>query len=270
MGGEESMLHEISDAVMNKVKLFTIGFGRAGETPAAKGSGVLVKFKGLKGILTCDHVDNYLRKLRVPIGLVRFNRGSETEQFGAIDLDEVFTHAAGQAPWDAGNDDIAFVRLPPHLAGSFEKDFVFLDLDRNFAKLGPELSAADSADHFGVHAVFGLVEAFTGETIREGNRARTRLRGVLTPGTLQIDALNATLECFASNIPDLPSCFGGMSGGGLWRVYVRKLADGTFEAEHHRLLGIASRENLASTPPQILCQGPARIEGLLEAVSRST
>jgi hypothetical protein len=37
------MLEEISDAVLDKVKHFTVGFGRAGETPAAKGSGVLIK-----------------------------------------------------------------------------------------------------------------------------------------------------------------------------------------------------------------------------------
>jgi hypothetical protein len=35
------MPDEIADAVLDRVKHFTIGFGRAGETPAAKGSGVL-------------------------------------------------------------------------------------------------------------------------------------------------------------------------------------------------------------------------------------
>jgi three-Cys-motif partner protein len=34
---------KIADAVLDKVKHFTIGFARAGETPAAKGSGVLIK-----------------------------------------------------------------------------------------------------------------------------------------------------------------------------------------------------------------------------------
>lgn len=52
---------EASDATLNKVTHFTVGFARAGEKPAAKGSGVLVKYKGLIGILTCGHVDAYLR-----------------------------------------------------------------------------------------------------------------------------------------------------------------------------------------------------------------
>jgi hypothetical protein len=79
--------------------------------------------------------------------------------------------------------------------------------------------------------------------------------------------LNITLECFRQNIPDLPSSFGGTIGGGLWRVYVRKLEDESFDAVHHRLIGIASREE-KSSPPRIICQGTGRVEALLEAVRR--
>ncbi|KJC52029.1 hypothetical protein [Bradyrhizobium sp. LTSP857] len=258
--------NEISDAALSKVWHFTIGFARAGETPAAKGSGVLVKYKGLMGILTCGHVDTYVRSLKQPIGLVRFNRGL-AEQFGTIDLDEVFSHVAGEEPWERGSDDIAFINLPPHLVGNIAKDCVFLDIERNFVRPDPD----SRSELLGVHAVFGLVEAFTGETTRQNKRATTRLRGVLTPGKLlQIDHLNATLECFEENIPTLPDSFGGTSGGGLWRVYVRKRDDGVFEAEHYRLLGIASREDIALTPPQIACQGPGRIEMLLESVHSSS
>jgi hypothetical protein len=70
------------------------------------------------------------------------------------------------------------------------------------------------------------------------------LKGVLTSGELRdFEALTATLECFKQNLSDLPDSFGGTSGGGLWRVYVRKRDDGSFEAVHHRLIGIASRED---------------------------
>ena len=58
------MLEEkIADAVLNKVKQFTVGFGRAGETPAAKGSGVLIRYGEISGILTCAHVENHLHEL---------------------------------------------------------------------------------------------------------------------------------------------------------------------------------------------------------------
>jgi len=78
------------------------------------------------------------------------------------------------------------------------------------------------------------------------------------------------LECFESNLPDLPgSFFGGTSGGGLWRVYVRKrYDDGGYEAVHHRLIGIASSEDQGA-PPRITCQGFGRIQEMLEQVLRN-
>ncbi len=57
---------KIVDATLNKVKQFTVGLGRAGEKPAAEGSGVLVKQGELTGILTCAHVATHLRELKRP------------------------------------------------------------------------------------------------------------------------------------------------------------------------------------------------------------
>jgi hypothetical protein len=82
-----------------------------------------------------------------------------------------------------------------------------------------------------------------------------------------LSALTVALECFKENIPDLPDSFGGTSGGGLWRVYVRKHEDGNFEAVHTRLLGIANDED-KGTPPRITCQGIGRLEMMLEGVRR--
>lgn len=257
------MSEEIADAVLDKVKHFTIGFGRAGEEPAAKGSGVLIRHGSLHGILTCAHVDKYLRELKRPVGLVRLNRGL-AQQSATLNLDEVFSYAAGHEPWTMEGEDIAFIHLPPHLIGNIARDCTFLDVEKNFSKPEPD----DSSSLIQVHSVFGLVEQFTGATARQNGRATTSLKGVLTSGVLrEFDALTATLECFEENISDLPPSFGGTSGGGLWRVYVRRREDGTCEAVHHRLIGIASRED-KGTPPRITCQGMGRIEMILEGVRR--
>jgi hypothetical protein len=257
-------LEEIGDAALNRVKHFTIGFARAGEKPAAKGSGVLVKHGDLAGILTCAHVDKYLRELKQPVGLVRLNRGP-SEQFGTLDMGEVDSYAVGEEPWTVGGEDLAFIHLPPHLVGNIAKDCVFLDAEKNFTKPEPDGHSA----LIRVHSVFGLVEEFTGVTMRQNGRATTLLRGVLTSGVLpDVDALNATLECFEENLADLPNSFGGASGGGLWRVYVHRREDGSFEGVHHRLIGIASSE-AKGAPPQIMCQGIGRIEMMLEGVRHS-
>jgi hypothetical protein len=245
------MLNEIADATLDKVKHFTIGFGRAGETPAAKGSGVLIRHGELHGILTCAHVDKHLRELKRPIGLVRLNLGL-AQQFGTLNMDEVFSYAAGQEPWTKGGDDIAFIHLPPHLVGDIAKDCVFLDAEQNFVKAEP-----DDSSLIQVHSVFGLVEQFTGTTTRQNGRATTLLKGVLTSGVLRdFEALTATLECFEENLPDLPDSFGGTSGGGLWRVYVRRCEKGICEAVHHRLIGIASQED-SGVPPRMCAAASA-------------
>jgi hypothetical protein len=54
---KDSMPQGVADAVLDRVKQFTTGFARAGDTPAAKGTGVLVKHGELHGILTCANVD---------------------------------------------------------------------------------------------------------------------------------------------------------------------------------------------------------------------
>jgi hypothetical protein len=82
---------------------------------------------------------------------------------------------------------------------------------------------------------------------------------------LEIDPVSVTLECFKENLADLPNSVGGTSGGALWRVYVRRGADESFETVHHRLIGIASKEERV-TP--LRCQGLGRIEALLEGVRR--
>jgi len=257
------MHRDLGDAVLEKVKQFTIGFARAGETPAAKGSGVLIKSGNLHGILTCAHVDQYLRTLKQPVGLVRLNRGL-AQQFGTLNMGDVFSYAAGDPPWNRGDDDICFIHLPPNLVGNIEKDCVFLDGNMNFSKAEPE----DKSSLFPAYSVFGLVEKFTGDTARQDGMATTMLKGVLTSGIPRdISALNVTLECFQQNIPDLPESFGGTSGGGFWRVYARK-EDESFVAVHYRLMGLASREDLTTSPPCIVCQGLGRVEALLEGVRR--
>ena len=175
------MHEEIADAILDKVKHFTIGFGRAGEEPAAKGSGVLIKYGELHGILTCAHVDKSLRELKKPVGLVRLNRGLAQQQSSTLRMDEVLSYAAGEEPWIAGGEDIAFIHLPPHLVGDIAKDCVFLDAEKNFTKLQPD----DRSSLIQAHSVFGLVERFTGATTRQNGRATTLLKGVLTSGVLR-------------------------------------------------------------------------------------
>ncbi len=62
------------------------------------------------------------------------------------------------------------------------------------------------------------------------------------------------------NVSLLPRSFGGMSGGGLWRMYLADAPDGSYQALDTRLVGIAAFQRDAT---HIMCQGVERIEQCL-------
>lgn len=104
------------------------------------------------------------------------------------------------------------------------------------------------------------MEEFSGPTTRESGLVRTGLKAVLTPGRIvEKDGHTTTLEC-------LERSFGGTSGGGLWRIHLRADADGNPEIVDTRLRGIASWEDRAMQPPQIVCQGLGRVAHMIGAV----
>ena len=87
---------KIADATLNKVKQFTVGLGRAGEKPAAKGSGVLVKQGELTGILTCAHVATHLRELKRPVTLAPDPQNSQVVYSRATQDPRASTGLLGQ------------------------------------------------------------------------------------------------------------------------------------------------------------------------------
>lgn len=262
---DKNLADAVAGAVLEKVKQFTVGFAIAGDDPAVKGSGVLIKYEGIAGILTCAHVIKSLDKINRPVGLVRFRRNS-SEQYGVLDLNQVPKYGAGEEPWEKSEFDLAFIQLPAHLVGSIGRDAVFLNGERNFEKPEPD----GTTQLMLVHSAFGLVEEFTGETVRSNGRATTRLRGVLTSGIVSApNERDFKLECFAENVPDLPDSFGGTSGGGVWRCFLRKSEGDTVEVVHHRLIGIASQQDLTTSPPKIVSQGMPRIRAMMVMASRA-
>ncbi len=172
------MPEDVADAVLDEVKHFTIGFVGARDTPAAKGSGFLIKHGELHGILTCAHVDTYLRELKQPVGLVRLNRGL-AQQSGTLNMDEVMSYAAGEKPWTKGDDDISFIHLPPHLVGNIKKDCVFLDAEKNFSARARRLLIADP----------GALHLRARRTVHWRNDAAKRPGDDLTKGRADVRSL---------------------------------------------------------------------------------
>jgi hypothetical protein len=94
---------------------------------------------------------------------------------------------------------------------------------------------------------------------REAGAVTTPLQAVLTPGNIVETNKNFSIfQCKEYNIADLPPEFGGNSGCGLWRAYLRKHDDGSIEIIDDVLSGIISYQ-LPHVPTRLLCQGIGRI-----------
>jgi hypothetical protein len=253
------MAHDIADAILAHASNFAVGFVRRVERAGSQvlGSGVLVSLEGRRGILTAGHVAATYEKLP-EIGLVRFVAGNQ--QCRTLPLSD--THTIIMASSDSFKDgkevlDLAFTQIPPDLAASIGARSLFLNLEKNRAKI--EAPPPEEGNHCDV--ILGLVEEFSGEPFVEETNWISPMRGVLHTGhiTKQEDGL-LTVEPMEYNRRELPKSFGGMSGGGLWRIY---FVENEKEARiiSATLCGVASWQIPGSAT--LACQGWDRIDQTL-------
>ena len=256
---------DASELLLPFVRRFTVGFVLTDPpAPSVLGSGVLVAAGPIKGILTCAHVAEQFRQ-RADIGLLRFSHNEQLQMQKLLLGDTTTPYIAeniGDPLWSNPEAfDLAFVALPPRDVATLEATCVFLNWDTNRAKLLGGEPARDAH----VDAVFGLLDEFSEEPIRGDGLVTTPMKAVLTPGhIIARDKGLLTLECMDYNVSELPKSFGGNSGGGLWRLYLKVIEGGGYELVQSRLCGIASFQ-LDQT--HIICQGFDRIEqGLVSAI----
>ncbi len=252
------MTNDASDLLLPHARRSSVGFVYTDPpAPSALGSGVLISVGSLSGILTCAHVAEQYRS-RSEIGLLRFSR-NEALQMQKLSLGDTSTlyieENVGQPRWSNPRAiDLAFTLLPPSVADALKAMCVFLNWELNAKKFYD--GEPESDRH--VDAVFGLIGQRTGMPTREDKLVTTPMRAELTPGHIvSRDNGALTLECMEYNKADLPESFGGTSGGGLWRTYIRTSADGSYQEVQTRLCGLASFQQ---DPTHIVCQGFERIE----------
>ncbi|UPJ48685.1 hypothetical protein IVB30_37625 [Bradyrhizobium sp. 200] len=258
------MTHDISGAILSHVSNFAVGLVKReqGKGSMVLGSGVLASVEGRRGILTCGHVAETYERL-TEIGLIRFT--AEGNQRRLIKLEDTTTMIIQSSDSFAeGKEvlDLAFTVLLPNIASSIEAHGgVFLNIEKNRQKM--EAMAPSEGKH--VDAMLGLVAEFSQEPFIEGREVISPMRGVLHSGHIsgQENGL-LTFKAMEYNLHELPKSFGGMSGGGVWRVYFN-------EGEHESkivatmLCGIASWQ---IDDKNIACQGWDRIDQALVPVVR--
>jgi hypothetical protein len=262
------MVSDASAILLPHVRRFTVGFVLTDQhAPRVLGSGVLLSVGRVSGILTCAHVAEAYRQ-QTEIGLLRFSR-DEIVQMQKLKLGDTTTlyveENTGEPRWSNPDAiDLAFTELPERVVATLSATCVFLNADKNWKKF----CDGEPNHHRHVDAVFGLVDEFSGAPLIGGGLATTPMKGVLTPGHIvRREKGTMTLECMGYNVPDLPTSFGGTSGGGLWRMYLNDASDGSYEHVETRLCGVATFERDAT---HIVCQGIERIEQLLVPAIRKS
>ncbi len=260
------MALDLTDAVIARLKNHTIGLTYRKDGSQARevlGSGVLVTIEGRRGVLTCGHVAEKFEKLSdVQVGF--FNSDDQNKFPLRANLNQILqsSHSFKESEKVF---DLAFTLLTPELATAIEAKFgVFLNADKNRKKM--EEFASTRSKFFDV--IFGLVEEFSGESETEGKNVISNLRAVLYSGRI-LPGENGLLHFEPKDRGEnLPNSFGGMSGGGVWRIYYDDEKKGDDALATIMLCGIASWER--ADKKEVACQGWDRIDqGLIPEVRKA-
>jgi hypothetical protein len=201
----------------------TMGFIEVNEInrSASLGSGTLIRFGRVRGILTCAHVLE-ANLAREESGVLLFPARADAVQMmrvGRIDLmDHVYFRGG---PWDQNGPDLAFIRLPEIVMSSIEGMASVVDGEQQVAQILGELPEQSDV----ACLVFGVVQEHTGApTAIHLNLSTTPFRALLTLGDIVNVRAERELDVFRFRpLPsdDLPTSFEGTSGGGLWQLYFR-------------------------------------------------
>lgn len=177
------MTIDISASILAHISSFAIGLVRraAGAGSTVLGSGVLVSIGGRRGILTCGHVAEVYEKLS-EIGVVHFSAGGIQRRMVPLGDTQTIILQSGQT-WSKKGLDLAFTQLPPDVASSIEAQSVFLNIEKNRAKL----EAAAPAEGKHVDAMLGLVAGFSEKPFIEGQAFISPMRVYFTVGTFVLE-----------------------------------------------------------------------------------
>ena len=222
------------------------------------GSGTLVTIGSVDGILTAAHVLQNLPDCG-NVGLMRFPGKPSLLQKQTVDMElaeKVIIVAAEHGPT---GPDLGFLRLPPLNTQNLRATNSFLNIGAR-----RQAVAASQPGTAYVDAVVGVVAEWTKDL--PPSRPSTRLKGfeLLFCGGTIISKESAgdfdlcTFDASFEKGLTPPTTYGGVSGGGLWRIFFDP--DGSNRVRERRLIGVAFYEVPVSNGTlHLICHGPRSI-----------
>ncbi len=163
--------------------------------------------------------------------------------------------------WNEWGPDLILLRIPGEHIGSIRAHKVFLNNDRPARQLGPVLNTVVL---MGTPAELGTIT---------DTHAALQITGMfLTKEKKQERSGFDYLDYdFDLTFPGTPRRFGGVSGGGVWNVYIHRSPE-TGEIDWDVMLhGVAFFElDVVNEHRSIRCHGPESLNTLLRALNSAT
>ena len=244
---------------------YTVGFVRVERSERTVdaillGSGVLVKVGDVCAILTADHVLDILPQSG-RLGLIL----SDTAEQTTIEVSGINYLSISRGEDEERGPDIGAVLLSHPVAAALEARKTFYNLNR----LEKRMLSNPPDDQVGIWAVQGFVEQLT---VLEPNpspfeRLKAFCQFGVFGGVKEYVSIGDhdyyTFPLYESPSDDIPSNFGGCSGGGLWHVILKETEEGELAVGEILLQGLTYFQY----PPHqgssaLRCHGPRSIYGV--------
>jgi hypothetical protein len=260
---------DIANAAWTHAGRSTVGFVHIrGESPASLGSGTLIRFGNIVGILTCAHVLDALLAEN-EIGILCFPVRATQIQTLRVLMATTDSIAIGSSPWSEIGPDLAFLRLPASIVGDINRVATIAngDLHRQ------NIVAGEPAATRKTSALAGVVDEMTKPAIvtqiAAGIVATTSFEGLINIGNVLVDDEKADrfrFQPIASEGVALPTSYKGTSGGGLWQFF---LGMDDFSVVQARLVGVAYWEKPVGDELHVVGHGQVSIyDTLFNAIHR--
>lgn len=233
----------VTDAAIDRIIRYTVGLMRYDsdgrrETSKLIGTGTLVTIDEKSSILTAEHVASQLSegcKLGV---LCSFTSKSERIQF---EFRHLAIHRIAKGADDAKGPDIALIVLPAAGIDYLKSEKVFY----NVSKREREFSVTPMDTKEGFWLTCGILGESQQTTLCESTHTVTKsylalcgVSGISREYDVgEYDYIEIKVDYNSGN-PDVPSSFGGFSGGGVWQMPLVKSADGVINPGGYILSGV--------------------------------
>jgi hypothetical protein len=226
------------------------------EQPKLAGTGTLLTVGGAHFILTARHV--WERKLKDADQIGITLKPDVNHRFGINRRDVAVFGLPKPDAWNEWGPDLMLLRIPAENVGSIAAVKVFLNVDKPPRKIERQVAF--------VQVLMGAPGAFSRVT---GADVDLQITGMFLGPETQHERDGFDYLDYQMNLKfPVPRTFGGVSGGGVWQVYLYYSETGEI-VWNESLHGVAFYElDVVNEHRPIRCHGPRSIETVIRIVTK--